>query len=499
MQQPANLKTAFVELNWMINQDSRGISPAILEQRLPELDLAEIPAAPEVDDTATDSVDSQDPLPEETPDPPKPSDLTGFGAVLANPSFLTLWSGQVFSQLADKVFLVLMILLISTHFQESGQSISRWVSSMMVASTLPAILFGTLAGVYVDRWSKKLVLVGSNLLRGILVLLIPFLLWSTHTLEWGVIPVGFIGLLATTFAVSTLTQYFAPAEQAVLPLVVLRQQLLSANSLYTSTMIGSVVMGFAIGEPLLVLADHLLRQLIPAADFGPELVVGGSYLVAGTLLLILRTGEAGRDTTAPEAHIWEDIRIGLRYIRDTPVLRAALLQIVMLYSIFAALAVLAVRMAEILLKASQFGVLLAVAGIGMGLGALLIGHRGHEASRSHWGLYGSLGLAAVLATLAWTTDHLVPTLILIGLVGFFGAFVGIPMQTVIQEETPEDLRGKVFGLENNLINIALSLPLVLAGVAETYLGLSPVLIILATLAAISGGLTWNMARQSLSA
>jgi predicted MFS family arabinose efflux permease len=94
---------------------------------------------------------------------------------------------------------------------------------------------------------------------------------------------------------------------------------------------------------------------------------------------------------------------------------------------------------------------------------------------------------------------LVPTLILIGLVGFFGAFVGIPMQTVIQEETPEDLRGKVFGLENNLINIALSLPLVLAGVAETYLGLSPVLIILATLAAISGGLTWNMARQSLSA
>jgi hypothetical protein len=63
------------------------------------------------------------------------------------------------------------------------------------------------------------------------------------------------------------------------------------------------------------------------------------------------------------------------------------------------------------------------------------------------------------------------------------------MQTIIQVETPPDMRGKVFGLQNNGVNIALSLPLALAGIAETFLGLKLVLIILATLTLVGGLLT----------
>jgi hypothetical protein len=64
------------------------------------------------------------------------------------------------------------------------------------------------------------------------------------------------------------------------------------------------------------------------------------------------------------------------------------------------------------------------------------------------------------------------------------------MQTTIQAETPPAMRGKVFGLQNNVINIALSLPLALAGFAETLLGLQPVLISLAALAIAGGVLNW---------
>ena len=64
------------------------------------------------------------------------------------------------------------------------------------------------------------------------------------------------------------------------------------------------------------------------------------------------------------------------------------------------------------------------------------------------------------------------------------------MQTTIQAETPEEMRGKVFGLQNNAINIALSLPLALAGVAETFFGLPVVLLALASLALAGGVLTW---------
>ncbi|MGK7944769.1 MAG: arabinose efflux permease, partial [Microcystaceae cyanobacterium] len=65
----------------------------------------------------------------------------------------------------------------------------------------------------------------------------------------------------------------------------------------------------------------------------------------------------------------------------------------------------------------------------------------------------------------------------------------VPMQTMIQAETPVEMRGKVFGLQNNAVNIALSLPLALAGIAETLVGLSPVLLTLAALSILGSVLT----------
>jgi len=125
---------------------------------------------------------------------------TGFLPVLKNSNFLTLWSGQVFSQLADKVYLVLMIAIIATRFQSAEQTISGWVSSIMVAFTIPAVLFGSIAGVFVDRWSKQTVLVLSNLLRGGLVFALPILLWLSRDLApIAGIPVGFGILLGVTF------------------------------------------------------------------------------------------------------------------------------------------------------------------------------------------------------------------------------------------------------------------------------------------------------------
>jgi predicted MFS family arabinose efflux permease len=80
--------------------------------------------------------------------------------------------------------------------------------------------------------------------------------------------------------------------------------------------------------------------------------------------------------------------------------------------------------------------------------------------------------------------------------GAAAAFVGIPMQTTIQRETPEEMRGKVFGLQNNAVNVALSLPLALSSVAESYWGLPTVLLLLAVLAIAGGGATWYISVTS---
>ncbi|MGF1482625.1 MAG: MFS transporter [Cyanophyceae cyanobacterium] len=414
----------------------------------------------------------------------------GFLPVLQNRRFLLLWSGQIFSQLADKVYLVLMIALIANRFQSAHQTMSGWVSAIMVAFTVPAVLFGSLAGVYVDRWSKKSVLVVSNLLRGLLVLALPLLLWlvQDQTPRFG-LPMGFWILLGVTLLVSTLTQFFAPAEQAVIPLIVKRRHLLPANSLYTTTMMALLIVGFAIGEPLLEWSDRILAGLGVTWNGGQELVVGGSYAIAGLLLLWLKTEEQAQPAQQP--HVLRDIWEGVLYLQKNKRVRNAMIQLVILFSVFAALAVLAVSLAESLpgMEAEQFGFLLAASGLGMAVGAAFIGHWGQQFPPTQLSLWGSLGVAGALLGLA-LTQQLWLALLMTTLLGSFAALIGVPMQTTVQAETPHEMRGKVFGLQNNAVNIALSLPLALAGVAETWLGLRTVLLSLAVLAVAGGILTW---------
>lgn len=417
----------------------------------------------------------------------------GFWPVLKNRNFLALWGGQIFCQLADKVYLVLMIALINSQFKTGNQSISAWVSALMMAFTIPAVLFGSVAGVYVDRWPKKTVLVASNVWRGILVLAIPLLLWLTH--DWkpvGVLPVGFLIILGVTFLVSTLTQFFAPAEQAAIPLIVEEQDLLSANSLYTTTMMASLIVGFAVGKPLLAIADQLWLQFGGSGGLGKELLVGGSYAIAGLILFLLVTNEKPHPSTTEFPHVFSDLRDGFRYLKQNNHVRNALLQLMILFSVFAALTVLAVRMAEIIpsMEASEFGFLLAAGGVGTAAGATILGLFGQRFSYNQLSLCGSVGVAACLIGLSIFTTQLWLVLLLLSLLGVFGALIGIPMQTTIQTETPPEMRGKVFGLQNNVINIALSLPLALAGVAETFVGLQAVFLGLAAIVFLGGIFTW---------
>lgn len=421
-----------------------------------------------------------EPLDRENPENPS-SENTGFGVVLRNFNFIRLWGGQVFSQIADKVYLVLMIMMISHRFESPDQSISGWVSAIMVAFTIPAILLGSVAGVYADRHPKKTILVLSNLLRSALVLLLPLLLPLCAGLTWEHIPLGFYVLLLVTFLVSTLTQFFAPAEQAIIPLIVEKPALLSANSLYTTTMMGAMIVGFAVGEPLLEWANHWVAMLA-GWNSGEALFVGSCYGLAGVTLLGVITSEATPSPTIDrfQPSVWQEIQEGWRYLQQNLVVRQALLQLVVLFSVFAALAVLAVRVAEVIpqLESEQFGWLLAIGSLGMGIGAFVVGHSGDRFQRSGLVRTGSMGMAVSLLGLAIVLGlHRAPfnelsgVLICITSLGFFAALMGIPLQTTIQEETPADMRGKVFGLQNNGVNIALSLPLVLASVAEQTLGL----------------------------
>jgi MFS family permease len=428
---------------------------------------------------------------------------TGLGAVLALPGFRRLWIGQIFSQLADKFYIVLMVFLIAQYWvsdnpqadqalaeaaaamridlETRAQVITLLATGIYVANTIPAVLFGTVAGVWADRWPKRSVMVSSNGLRAALVLLIPFCLIKGP--EWMGLSWGYWALVAMTFVESVLTQFFAPAEQAAIPLLVPSFQLLAANSVYQATSMAATIVGFALGDPILRLLQSSLAQVgIRGGEF---VLLPLCYGLAAVAIAGIPLKEPPREVRT--ITVWEEIGEGLQVLRERPSVRGAMLHLVLLYSLLAALYVLAISLAAAItgLGPTRFGTLLAMSGVGLALGALSVAQLGERFSRRLLATTGLGTIAFCLVLLGQLRGSLVFTLLLCALLGVGAALLAIPAQTTIQEDTPEDQRGRVFGLQNNLINIALSLPLVLAGTVVSRYGLLPVLWGLAAIAAVA--------------
>ncbi|MEA5553985.1 MFS transporter [Anabaena cylindrica UHCC 0172] len=405
----------------------------------------------------------------------------GFGTLLKNRGFMLLWIGQLVSQLADKVFFVLMIALLENYPPPPGLAENSMYSTLMVAFTIPAILFGSAGGILVDRLPKKLVMVGSDVVRGLLTLLIPFL------------PREFLILLILTFAISCVTQFFAPAEQAAIPQLVERENLLAANALFSTTMMGALIVGFAIGEPILSLAKSYLGK-----NFGQEIVVGALYLLSAAIMQPINFKEhQAIEAHLAGTHVWNEFTDSLRYIKKNRLVLNAMLQLMTLYCVFAALTVLTIRLAaDFGLKEKQFGFFLAAAGVGMVIGAGILGHWSDKLHHKPLPLIGFLMMALVLGVVTFT-HSLILALGLCALLGIGASLIGVPMQTLIQQQTPPTMHGKVFGFQNHVVNIALSLPLAITGPLTDILGLRVVLMVMSFVVALIGVWAWKNTRRVL--
>ena len=133
------------------------------------------------------------------------------------------------------------------------------VTGIFIANTIPAMLFGSLAGVWADRWPKRPLMVASNALRALLLLLTPLCVLNGP--NWLGLSWSYWALIGMTFLESILTQFFAPAEQATIPLLVPKKHLLAANSLYQATSMGATIVGFALGDPILRLLSRIFQNV----------------------------------------------------------------------------------------------------------------------------------------------------------------------------------------------------------------------------------------------
>src|SRR5688572_1792933 len=166
--------------------------------------------------------------------PPDANESEGAMAVFRNASFLRLWLSQAATQIGGNVVLFGLTVIVSSTQPNTA------VSLLILSFLVPAVLFSAVAGVYVDRLDRRLVLIATNILRG--VAMIALFLAGDH----------FLFILLLNIFVSTVTVFFAPAEAAMIPEVVPRHQLLSANGVFTLTLNAAFALGFALLGPLVI-------------------------------------------------------------------------------------------------------------------------------------------------------------------------------------------------------------------------------------------------------
>lgn len=377
--------------------------------------------------------------------------------LISNRNFLKLWLAQIFSQVALNALIFVLTIKI---YQETFSSTS--VSLLILAFGFPAVLFGYLAGVYVDKLGLKKVLISTNLIR---VLLMFTLFWSLK------VPI-FIYPIA--FFISLATQFFVPAEGAAIPALVDNRQLINANSLFTLTLNSSLIIGFVGAGPLIKILG------MNGALFFLMLLFALALILVSTLPKTL---------IDPQIHNKNTLKIffeGLIFIWKKKEVRHALFFLTLTQVLTMVLSTVAPGFVnkDLGLEVEEISTtLMAPAATGMILGALFLGRWGHKIGQRRMVDAGIIGAGICLIILSFLVKNVLGgfaqffTVVILLMLGFENALITIPSTTVMQVQTSEEMRGRVYGVLSTLVFGAAMVPVLLAGgIADLFGGTKVVLI-----------------------
>lgn len=422
--------------------------------------------------------------------------LTGESAlaVFRNGPFLRLWLSQAATQIGGNMVLFGLTVIVSES--QSTTAVSLLILSFLV----PAVLFSAVAGVYVDRMDRRVVLVATNVLRGLAIV--------------GLVLVGdnFALILLLNIFVSTVTVFFAPAEAAMIPEVVPRRQLLAANGVFTLTLNAAFAIGFALLGPLVInLAGPQAVILTVAALYFLAAVFCFTLPASPPPAAAADTGTAGRSGAREAiATTVDQFREGIGFIRANRSIGWSLIYLGITASLVGVLGVLGPDFAEagLGLKPKDFAVIVLPLGGGIVMGILLLNSYGKYLPRRRVIEGGLITLGVMLSLLSVAgpisrflqradagsglvdlsalTSLLAIVVFIAFIAGIAYGMVAIPSQTQLQEDLPEDVRGRVFGILNMIVSVSSFLPIIVVGAISDLIGTSTVLFVVAIAVLVAG-------------
>ena len=395
-----------------------------------------------------------------------PIKKTGLRDLLRNRNFRWLWLGQVISNYGDSLASLALLILIN---RLTGSTAA--IATVAILMALPQVTIGMVAGVFVDRWSRKWTMIVSDALRGVVVLGLllvrdPDDVWILYTL---------------TLIQATVGVFFSPARMALLANIVSGEELLAANSLSQTSRIIFGLLGTASAGVLIGLwNDFSLIFITDALTF---------FISALFTWRVIAPHLVRNQARASARIILDEFLVGLRIIFTSRVLIGVLVSAAIVMLGMGAVNVLFVPLLidELSLPETWFGAIEAAQVAGMVLGGSLTALL---AARLQPTRMISLGLMAVglgIGAIAAVT-HVWQIMLLLFPIGMAMMPVNAAIATLTQTLVSDELRGRIGAALQTMIGAANITSMALAGVLAEIVGVRNVFLLAGMLAVLAGAI-----------
>jgi dTMP kinase len=335
-----------------------------------------------------------------------------------------------------------------------GASASLAISGVMLARTLPAFLFGPIAGSLIDRLDRKKIMIVADLGRATLYLSMAFIgkLWAIYLLS---------------FVIECLSLLWGPARDASLPNMVPRRQLANANSLVLVSAYATLPVGGAAFAVLYGVAQSMSAR-VPLFASHPESLAlvfdAGTFLFSAAMVagIAIRTVRPAEHERMDLSRVWRDTRDGVRFLREDTIAAAMTGGIAIAFGAVGAVLAVGVDFVATTVHGGKpgWGLVVTAFGVGMALGmasanpAARILERDRVFVSSLLAAAGALIVMAAMPNLSWTVVFTV----------WLGAFCGLAWvsgYTLLQENVVDEYRGRTFAALTTLSRMVLFLSLAL--------------------------------------
>jgi len=411
-----------------------------------------------------------------------------------NPSFSALWVGQIISLFGDRVN---QIALATFVYEITDSALLTALTFFM--GTVPNLFLSPIAGTFVDRWDQKQVLVVSDILRAAVVMLVPVAILLDIWLVYPLI-----------FALTTISIFFRPARQAILPRLVDEEDLLPANSaMWVAETVADVV-NYPIAGLFVV---FLSSSLAVAFWFDAATYLASAGLLATIVVPpLVKRARSGKDAESGEAEaedeggqtsVIADLKAGWGFLRRETVLLANTVQGAAGQFSLGVLLVATVVLAREITVAPEpayrgtYAFMETAIGLGSLIGGFVLGAIATRAPRGKLiiGAYIAFGVGAIALGLV---DSVLPVLLILFGMGVANMAFVIPSQTLFQERTPPELMGRVVSFRFALVFGGMSLAMAAGGVLVELFTAGPVIMAagLISVAAGVGGLFLRQVREA---